>query len=205
MTEPNQPATSSVASASIHAPLVDTSSFIAQASTFSLYGASTQHSLEVIREQDDDEESGVYSETRGKWSSMAHQKSRVEDIELPENTDPVFKAFVRIFSEQVEINWQLMSNKSASLPMQLPFFHGRANENVQTWLFHVDQIFRAKRIDTRQTVNHLVVCLKEAALHWYQNQVSLHVHGEPYRRFEHFAAAIKTAIQPPHYQYILRQ
>jgi len=132
MTEPNQPAISGGASASIHAPpQLDPSSFAAQATSFALHGTSMQHPLEVIREQDDDEESGIYSETRGRRSSMAHQKSRAEDFDIPEGADAITRMFPRIFSEEVEINWQLMSNKSASLPVQLPFFHGRANENVQ--------------------------------------------------------------------------
>ena len=103
---------------------------------------------------------------------MAHHREPSEEVEIPQGADGLTTTIARILNQQVEINRQLMNNKSASLPVQLPYFHGRANENVQTWLFQVDQVFKAKKVPDHQAIFYVAACLKEAALHWYQNQVA---------------------------------
>jgi hypothetical protein len=133
------------ASTSIHAPQQQPA-FSSSSTAFGLAsGASAQHPLQTIREQDDDEEYETFSETRGRRSSMAHHREPSEEVEIPQGADGLTTTIARILNQQVEINRQLMNNKGASLPVQLPYFHGRANENVQTWLFQVDQVFKPKR------------------------------------------------------------
>jgi hypothetical protein len=110
----------------------------------------------------------------------------------------------RILAEQVAINKKLL-NKGSSLPIQLPYFHGRANENVQTWLFQLNSTFKAKNIADEEAVFYLTTCLKEAALHWYQNQATKACRETPFRTLILFAEAIKEAFEPPHYQQILRR
>lgn len=164
---PTTSGSASGASTSMHAPQQQ-SAFSSSSAAFGLAsGASTQHPLQVIREQDDEDEFETFSETRGRRSSMAHHREASEEIDIPQGADAMTATMARILNQQVAINRQLMSNKGASLPVQLPYFHGRANENVQTWLFQVDQVFKAKKIEPRQTIYYVVACLKEAALHWY--------------------------------------
>ena len=51
----------------------------------------------------------------------------------------------------------------------------------------------------------MAACLKEAALHWYQNQFGEPGSIHPFRDFDIFAQRIKAAFEPPHYQQILRR
>ena len=136
---------------------------------------------------------------------MAHHRDPSEEIEIPQGADAMTATMARILNQQVAINRQLMQNKGSSLPVQLPYFHGRENENVQTWLFQVDQVFKAKKIEPRQSIYYVVACLKEAALHWYQNQVERAHDEDAFDNLNDFAQAIREAFQPPHYQQILRR
>ena len=143
MTEPPNPWQGTSASAagvggttaSIHAP--SSQAFQSSPTQFRLAsGASHQHPLTTIREQDDDDDVSLdnYSETRGRrFSSRADKRPEDDEDDINPDDDTNTK-LLKILQHQTEINKQLAS-KGAILPVQLPFFHGKANENVQTWLF----------------------------------------------------------------------
>ena len=107
-----------------------------------------------------------------------------------------------LFCEQVKLNKRLIG-RGSSIPVQLPIFHGRTNENVKTWIFQMEQVFQAKRIHhDEEGLSYIAASLKEAALYWYRNQYT--IRGTLFATVEEFGIAIKRAFQPPHYQQILR-
>jgi hypothetical protein len=129
-----------------------------------------------------------------------------DDDEISNISDS--QAILKILHQQTKINKALAKETNAggpNLPVQLPSFHGRAGENIQSWLFQVSQIFKAKNVKGLQAVHYVAGCLKEAALHWYQNQCMAIAPLEPFDDFLSFATAIKTTFEPPHYQQILRR
>ena len=193
-------------SSSIHAPQgppQGNQGFAANAASFGLgstSGAGVGGGLPDIDEEE------TFSETR---RPSTHAQPEDEEEEEEDNDRTLTRNLTKILRQQVRINEQLMASRNAgsasTLPVQLPFFHGRANENVQTWLFQLSQIFRAKGINSGQSIHYVAACLKEAALHWYQNQFGEPGSIHPFRDFDIFAQRIKAAFEPPHYQQILRR
>ena len=189
----------------MHAP-PQQPAFASSSSGFGLHRPSAQHPQDTIRQQDRESDDEVFSETFGDPQRRQSTTTRVELPDIPENptADQTNTAIFKILREQVKINSKL-TNRGATLPVQLPFFHGRANENVRTWLFQVDQVFRAKKISDEEGLYYVASCLKEAALHWYQNQCAQDKFGDPFNSSVEFAKAIADAFEPPHYQQILRR
>src|SRR3954454_19812234 len=91
-----------------------------------------------------------------------------------QDTTNFFNLFQQFLVSQDNINTRLAANaqdgRGKTLPVNLPDFHGRAGENVISWLFQVREIFQAREINDGQAIHYVAGSLREAALHWYQNQ-----------------------------------
>ena len=113
----------------------------------------------------------------------------------------------QLLQQQLQFNQMLMQqmgggNNGPANVGHLPPFHGRANENVTTWLFQVGEIFRAKQITGKRAVACLAEGLREAALIWYQNY---NTQNGPFTSLRDFAAEITQAFQPINHQQLLRR
>jgi len=119
-----------------------------------------------------------------------------------------FELFTQFIANQATLNQQI-ANASATGPnlnINLPSFHSKAGENVNTWIFQVGEIFDARGIPHIRRLHYIAGCLKDAALHWYQNQCARVANGEPaYADLNAFITGIKDAFQPPHFQQVLRR
>jgi len=94
-----------------------------------------------------------------------------------------------------------------SLNVQLATFQGRSSESVSTWIFQIEEAFKAKGIGENRKVAFAASSLRDAALQWYQNWVTAANNPAsglaPIRTFDDFKSAITTAFQPPNYQFVL--
>jgi hypothetical protein len=115
--------------------------------------------------------------------------------------------FTQFITNQGNLNQQMVAAQATgpSLNINLPPFHGKAGENVSTWIFQVGEIFDARGILHARRLHYIAGCLKDAALHWYQNQCARTTPNAPYADLQAFITAIKDAFQPPHFQQVLRR
>ncbi|CAF1505899.1 unnamed protein product, partial [Didymodactylos carnosus] len=88
-----------------------------------------------------------------------------------------------------------------------PLFYGKELENVNTWLFQVEEIFKVKNVQGEQQLHYVSTLLREAALQWWHNerkQINDN-RGPPIRTFDEFKIRIKSNFQAPHHQQMLRR
>lgn len=113
------------------------------------------------------------------------------------------QALTNSFTNPPTITTAPAGNQSG-INLQLPSFHGRAGENVTSWLFQIDEVFQARNISDASRLHYVVGSLKEAALQWYQNRVQSDTNRTPFADWNAFSEAILKAFQPPNYQRVLR-
>jgi len=182
--------------------------FASDSATFGLAtGASSTHPRTLLSTVDED--LSDYESENGRYSTTTHLTPRTARSRRPsvpadneEEEMTTEQAIIGLFREQLKFN-KRTANRGSSIPVQLPIFHGRANENVETWIFQMEHVFQAKKIrNNEEGISYIAASLKEAALHLYRNQYTM---GRiPFTTVEQFAIAINRAFQPPHYQQILR-
>jgi hypothetical protein len=57
----------------------------------------------------------------------------------------------------------------------MPLFYGKNNENVTSWLTHVEMVFNAQGIQANQTndrIHYAATGFRDAALAWWQTHLN---------------------------------
>jgi len=148
-------------------------------------------------------------QTQLQQTQQQAQQQTQQQIQQPLDTNQFNQQFLMLFTQfinnQGNLNQQLTAAQAAgpSLNINLPSFHGKAGENVSTWIFQVGQIFDARGIPHNRRLYYIAGCLKDAALHWYQNQSVRTAPNAPYTDLNNFIAAIINAFQPLHFEQVL--
>ena len=89
------------------------------------------------------------------------------------------------------------------ISVSIPTFRGEPNENANSWLLQVRNIFLAQGIkDNHTRIYYAGTGLQGAALHWYLQKISV---TGAFTDWNDFAKKLREAFEPPHYQQHLRK
>lgn len=82
-------------------------------------------------------------------------------------------------------------------PSKYPTFRGKANENVMSWLFQIEELFNFKGYNDDQCIHLVASCLEGAALQWMINEYQVaHADGhDAFGNWDDFKNGIKLAFQ----------
>jgi transposase InsO family protein len=120
-----------------------------------------------------------------------------------ENAPDWFKAYTHLGNMITHIIQQRSEEPGkASLPVKLPTFKGVPNENVDSWLFQIEEIFKARRVTADEDKLHYIAVLVEGcALQWYQNVCR----KESLSSWNDFKQGLRLSFRPPHFPQAIRK
>ena len=99
------------------------------------------------------------------------------------------------------------NSREAPLNISVPLFHGRKGENVDTWIFQVEEAFKARRTPTKYWINYAANLLGDAALQWYFNRIRASEQGlkSKIEDWDTLTSELHHSFEPPNNQQILRR
>ncbi|CAF1347029.1 unnamed protein product [Didymodactylos carnosus] len=88
-----------------------------------------------------------------------------------------------------------------------PLYDGKGGDNVVSWLFQVEELYRVKKLVGDDQLCYASTFLRDAALQWYHSERKEidDCIKQPILNFLEFKQRIRLAFEPPHHQQLLRQ
>ena len=89
------------------------------------------------------------------------------------------------------------------IAVPIPKYSGDPNENANSWLLQIKNMFRAQGINDANTrIYYAGTGLQGAALNWYLQKTTI---NNAFTDWNDFAQQLRGAFEPPHYQQHLRK
>ena len=126
----------------------------------------------------------------------------------------MFKELLKLNQEnQQQMFGQLLNAQSASkssnpVNVTLPTYHGRPDENLETWAFTVQTQLEVRGVDDAAKVAVASGFLRDAALQWFYNHQNAAkqkgASATGIRTWSELIQGLRVAFQPADYQNLLR-